>query len=87
LEKKNIETTERAVKERERKREEKLNKALKQEKNEAAFKAWCEKARNRPRTARNSYGYCAGQLKGMFIDTVYELLEKSSRVHVAVGQA
>jgi len=64
LEKKNIEATERCIKERERKRQEKLEKEEKQQKNEAAYRAWCEKARNRPRTAPNSFGYCAGKLRG-----------------------
>lgn len=64
MEKKNIEATERFVKERERKRMEKSEKETKQQKNEAAYKTWCEKARNRPRTAPNSFGYCAGKLRG-----------------------
>jgi len=64
LEKKNTEATERCVEERERKRKEKLEKKTKQQKNEAAYNAWCEKAKNRPRTAPNSFGYCAGNLRG-----------------------
>jgi len=64
LEEKNKEAAERCMKERERKHQEKLEKALKQQKNEAAYEAWCEKARSRPRTAQNSYGYCAGKLRG-----------------------
>lgn len=64
MEKKNIEATERLIKESERKRKDKLEKETKQQKNEAAYKAWCAKARNRPRTAPNSFGYCAGKLRG-----------------------
>ena len=59
-----MEHTERCIKERERKQQETMEKEMKQQKNEAAYKAWCDKARNRPRTAPNSYGYCAGRLRG-----------------------
>jgi len=64
LEKKNIEATERCIKQRERKKQEKLDKELKQQKNKTAYQAWCEKARSRPQTSQNSYGYCAGKLRG-----------------------
>jgi len=61
---KNVEAAQRSIREKERKRQEQLDKEIKQQKNEAAYEAWCEKARNRPRTAPNSYGYCAGRLRG-----------------------
>jgi len=66
LEKKNRQTKERCMKEKERKRQEKLEKELKQQKNEAAYQEWCEKAKNRPRTAPNSFGYSSGKLRGSY---------------------
>ena len=63
---KNLEATERRIEKRETKQRQKCEKDLKQQKNEAAYRAWCEKARNRPRTAPNSFGYCAGKLRGSF---------------------
>ena len=64
MEKKAVAEIERKLKEKELKGREKREKAEKVEKNEKAFQDWCEKAKNRPKTAPNSYGFSAGKLKG-----------------------
>jgi len=80
---KNVEAAQRSIREKERKRQEQLDKEIKQQKNEAAYEAWCEKARNRPRTAPNSYGYCAGRLRGSFwLDFTFMHAECASRQNV-----
>ena len=54
------------LEEKEKKKEEERKKEEQRAKSEKAFQEWKQKAKKRPCTAPNSYGYIAGQLTSKF---------------------
>jgi len=64
LEKKAAKDAELKRLEKQRKDEEAREKKEKEDKCKKAVEKWMAEAKERPRTAPNSFGYCAGKLRG-----------------------
>jgi hypothetical protein len=64
LDRKAAEDAERRRSKKEQQEREEREKREKAEKCKAAFEKWKAEAKKRPRTAPNSFGFCAGKLTG-----------------------
>ena len=56
------------------------------EKCKAAVEQWMVKAKTRPRTAPNSYGYCSGKLTGSYFSVIDVKYKVSSVVQLLLDQ-